>query len=202
MAIECTILTGPQDLKLSEGAYEFLVEVRSRLECKLPGVFLLYDWGVDKIEYRTKTKEALITQLCQEIQRIAPTLAEGEEAQLCQPFPVKLRKEPWEVTGNCDLLWDPPGGVFIVDPKDTKIREQFEEFLNEANEKFADYTHMPTIFLVNICETGLKYEMFKDNLFQSVDMQKYPNVRHIYLSEGAPDPIIYPLWSYSTQKGL
>jgi len=191
MIIERTMLADEKVLRLEEGANKFLTEVRRRLECKLPGVFLLYEWGVDEIRYRSNTREEKITQLCQEILRVAPTLAEGEVAQLEQPFPVKLRKEKaWQVTTNCDLVYTSlSNNAFPVG------RHQLEEILDEANKKFINYIHISTVLLINIWATGLDYETFKKELFQSVDMREYPNIEQIYLSEGLPAPIIYHLWS-------
>lgn len=192
MVIERTMLTGKKGLKLMEGANKFLTEVRLRLECKLPGVFFLHDWGVDEIRYKSNTREEKITQLCQEILGVAPTLAGGEEAQLWQPFPVKLRKEEaWKVLTNCALTYAPLGEASPID------HHRLEEVLDEANKKFANYIHMSTVLLMNIWDTGLDYEAFEEELFQSVDMGEYPNIDQIYLSEGLPDPIIYHLWSRS-----
>lgn len=191
MVIERTMLSGEKVLRLEAGANEFLTEVRRRLECKLPGVFLLHDWGVDEIRYRSNTREEKITQLCQEILRVAPTLAEGEVAQLEQPFPVKLRKEEaWNTRTNCALVYTPL--VNIVSPVG---RHQLKKVLDEANEKFINYIHISTVLLINIWATGLDYKAFKEALFQSVDMREYPNIEQIYLSEGLSDPIIYHLWS-------
>ena len=57
MVIESTMLTGVQDLKLTQGAEKFLADVRTQLSCKLPGVFLLYDWGVNAIRFTAKNRE-------------------------------------------------------------------------------------------------------------------------------------------------
>ena len=93
MVIECTMLTGVRDLQLAEGAKKFLGEVRTQLSSKLPGVFLLHDWGVDAIRFTAKNREQKMALFCQEILAVAPKLAEGEVTPLSGPFPVKLRKE-------------------------------------------------------------------------------------------------------------
>lgn len=87
MVIERTMLTGEQDLKLTEGTEKFLADVRTQLSCKLPGVFLLHDWGVNAIRFTDKNREWKIAQLSQEILAAAPMLAEGEEA----PREIKLQ---------------------------------------------------------------------------------------------------------------
>jgi len=196
MVIERTMLTGEQDLKLTQSTEKFLTDVRSQLDCKLPGVFLLYDWGVYAIRYRANDRQTKIDQLCQEILRVAPTLAEGEEVPLCQPFPVRLRKEEaWKVKTNCALTYVSPGGEYSMNKK--QLDQQFQQVLSEANEKFRSYISIPTVLLTNICETGLNYEEFEAEVLKKVDMEVYPNIRHIYLSEGLPDPPIYHLWSSS-----
>jgi len=190
MVIEYTMLASKEGLKRTEGACKFLAEVRIRLERKLPGVFLLHDWGVDEIKYKSNTREEKISQLYQEILRVAPTLAEGEEAQLCQPFPVKLRKEEAsKVRTNCALIYFLPSRAPSADC------HRLKGILSEADRKFASYSHLLTVLLINIWETGLDYEAFKRELFQSVDMEAYKNIKQVYLSEGLPDPIIYHLWS-------
>lgn len=194
MVIECTMLTGEQDLKLEQGAGKFLADVRDRLTCKLPGVFFLHDWGINAIRFTVKNREQKIAELCQAILKIAPTLAEGGEASLCRPFPVKLRKvEAYKVKTNYALVWFPPEGA----SPNKKRLEQFRRAINEANSKFTSYSDKQTVLLVNIFETGLDYQIFKTALFESVDMGEYPNIKHIYLSEGLPDPPIYRLWSRS-----
>lgn len=195
MVIERTMLTGEQDLGLSQGAEKFLADVRERLSYKLPGVFLLYDWGVNAIRFTTKNKEMKTTQFCQEILAAAPTLAEGEEVPLFQPFPVKLRKEEaYRVKTNCDLVWLPPRAR---SPNENQLDKQLAQVLDEANKKFTRYTDKQTVLLINIWETGLNYKRFEEELFQGVVMEKYPNIKHIYLSEGSSDPPIYHLWSKS-----
>lgn len=196
MVIERTMLTGVQDLKLTQGAEKFLADVRTQLSCKLPGVFLLYDWGVNAIRFTAKNRERKIAQLCQEILTVAPMLAEGEEAPLCQPFPVKLRKEEaCKVKTNCALVYVSPKGAYSTN--ENQLDQQFRQALNEANKKFRSYTDIQTVLLINIWETGLDYEEFETELLKSVDMEEYPNIKHIYLSEGLPDPPIYHLWSNS-----
>ena len=64
MVIERTMLTDGQDLKLTQGAGKFLADVRGRLSGKLPGVFLLHDWGVNAIRFTAKNRERKIVQLC------------------------------------------------------------------------------------------------------------------------------------------
>lgn len=194
MVIERTMLTGEQDLKLEQGARKFLADVRDRLTCKLLGVFFLHDWGINAIRFTVKNREQKIAELCHAILKIAPTLSEGEEASLCRPFPVKLRKVgAHKVKTNCALVWFPPEGA-----SSNKNRlEQFRRALNEANSKFASYSDKQSVLLVNIFETGLDYQIFKTALFESIDMGDYPNIKHIYLSESLPDPPIYHLWSRS-----
>ena len=190
---ERTMLTGEQDLKLTQGAEKFLADVRTKLTCKLPGVFLLHDWGVNVIKFTAKNRERKIAQLCQEILRVAPMLAEGEEAPLSQPFPVKLRKEEaCKVSTNCVLVWVSPGGAYSTN--ENQLDQQFRKVLNEANKKFRSYTNTQTTLLINIWETALDYEEFETGLFERVDMEEYPNIKDIYLSEGLPDPPIYHLW--------
>jgi len=192
MVIEYTMLTGNEDLGLSEGARKFLQDVSEHLRCKLPGVFLLHDWGVDAIKFTAHNKEMKIAQFCQEILAAAPRLAEGEEVTLFQPFPVKLRKEEADrCRTNCALVWVPPKSARL--PKEN----QLTHVLDEANKKFTRYTDRQTVLLVNIWETGLDYNEFEEELFQQITMEKYPNIKHIYLSEGSPDPPIYRLWSKS-----
>ena len=196
MVIERTMLTGVQDLKLTQGTEKFLADVRTQLSCKLPGVFLLHDWGVNAIRFTAKNRERKIAQLCQEILAVVPMLAEGEEAPLSQPFPVKLRKEEaCKVRPHCALVYVSPEGA--ASTNEDQLDQQFRQALKEANEKFHSYTDIETILLMNIWETGLDYEEFKTELFERVDMEEYPNIKHIYLSEGLPDPPIYHLWPKS-----
>jgi len=196
MVIERTMLTGVHDLKLTQGAERFLADVRNQLSCKLPGVFLLHDWGISAIRFTAKNRESKIARLCQEILTVAPMLAEGEEAPLCQPFPAKLRKEEaCKVKTNCTLVWVPLGGAYSAN--ENQLDQQFRRVLNEANKKFRSYTGIQTVLLINTWETGLDYQEFEAELLESVDMEEYPNIRHIYLSEGSPDPPIYRLWSNS-----
>ena len=193
MVIERTMLTGGQDLRLSQGAEKFLADVRDRLSYKLPGVFLLYDWGVNAIRFTVKSRERKITQLCQEILAAAPMLAEGEEVPLSQPFPVKLRKEEaYRVKTNCALVWFPPRAR---SPNENQLDQQLAQVLDEASKKFTRYTDKQTVLLINIWETRLNYKRFEEELFEGVVMEKYPNIEHIYISEGLPDPPIYHLWS-------
>ena len=192
MVIERTMLTGKQDLKLTQGAEKFLTEVQERLNCKLPGVFLLYDWGVNAIEFTNKNKEMKINQFCQEILAAAPKLVESEEVPISQPFPVKIRKEEaHKVKTNCALFW------FPLRSKRATNKKQLEQVLEETNRKFTRYTDKQTVLLINIWETGLNYERFEEELFKGVVLGKYPNIKHIYLSEGLPKPPICHLWSKS-----
>lgn len=196
MVIECTMLTGVRDLKLTEGAAKFLVDVRTQLSCKLPGVFLLHDWGVDAILFTAKNRMRKIAQLCQEILTAAPKLAEGEEVPLPYPFSVKLRKEEaYKVKTNCALVWVYPEGAYSTN--ENQLDQQLRQVLNEANRKFMShsYTNKQTVLLINIWETGLNYEEFEKELFEEVGSKKYPNINHIYLSEGLPAPPLYHLWS-------
>ena len=196
MVIERTMLTGAQDLKLTQGAEKFLADVRGRLSCKLPGVFLLHDWGVNAIRFMAKNRERKIAQLCQEILAAAPMLVEGEEIPLSQPFPVKLRKEEaHKVKTNCALVWISPEGAYS--PNKNQLDPQLRQVINEANKKFTSYADKQTVLLINVRETGLNYEEFQTELFEGVDLEEYSNVKHIYLSEGLPDPPIYHLWSRS-----
>lgn len=182
MVIEHTMLTGEQDLKLTQGAEKFLADVRTQLSCKLPGVFLLHDWGVNAIWFTAKNRERKIAELCEAILKVAPTLADGEEASLYQPFPVKLRKEEvHKVKTNCALVWVSPESTYST--HENQLDQQFGLVLNEANRKFAGYTDKQTILLVNIWETGLDYEEFKRELFEEIDLKVYSNIKNIYLSE-------------------
>ena len=194
MVIECTMLTGEQDLKLTQGAERFLADVRTQLSCKLPGVFLLHECGVNAIRFTAKNRERKIAQLCQEILAAAPRLAEGEEVALSHPFPVQLKKEEaYKVKTNCALVWVSPEGAYFTN--ENQLDHQLRQVLNEANKKFSSYTAKQTVLLINIWETGLDYEEFKRELLEEVDLKEYPNIKHIYLSEGLPDPPIYHLWS-------
>lgn len=195
MVIERTMLTGGQDLRLTQGAEKFLAEVRERLRCKLPGVFLLYDWGANAIRFTAKNREMKITQFCQGILAAALMLADGEEVPLSQPFPVKLKKEEaYRVKTNCALVWIPPRAR---PSKEIQLDQQLEQVLDEANKKFMRYTDKQTVLLINIFDTGLDYNSFEKELFSGVVMGKYPNIKHIYLSEGLPNPPIYHLWPKS-----
>lgn len=196
MVIERTMLTGGQDLKLTQGAEKFLADVRDRLSCKLPGVFLLHNWEVNVIRFTAKNRERKISQLCQEILAAAPMLAEGEEVPLSQPFPVKLRKEEaCKVKTNCALVWVSTEGAYS--PNKNQLDQQLRQVIDGANKKFTSYTDKQTVLLINIWEIGLDYEEFETALFKGVVMEEYPNIGHIYLSEGLPDPPIYHLWSKS-----
>jgi hypothetical protein len=122
------MLTGEQDLKLSQGAEKFLADVRARLNCRLPGVFLLHDWAVDAIRFTAKNRECKISQLCEKILAAAPMLADGEEVPLSHPFPVKLRKEEaWKVKTNCALIWVSPGGAYFTN--ENQLDQQFRQVL-------------------------------------------------------------------------
>lgn len=196
MVVEYTMLTGEQDLKLTEGAEKFLTDVRERLTCKLAGVFLLHDWGVNAIRFTANTRDSKIAQLCQEILAVASGLAEGEDGEISQPFPVKLRKEKaCKVKTNCALVWISPEGT-----NGNQLDKQLERVLREANRKFTSWSAKQTVLLVNIWETGLDYQRFKTELFESVDMGEYSSIKHLYLSDGLPDPPIYHLWSYPLRK--
>ncbi len=194
MVIERTMLTGMQDLKLTQSAEKFLADVRTQLHCKLPGVFLLHDWGVNAIRFTAKNREKKIAQLCQEILRVASMLSEGDEAQLGHPLPVKLSKEEaCKVKTHCDLVYHSPEGA----SNENHLDQQFRQVLNEAYKKFRNYTDKETVLLINIWETGLDYKEFETERLKSVDTEEYPSIKHIYLSEGLPDPPIYHLWSNS-----
>ncbi|MBI4332376.1 MAG: hypothetical protein HY673_13970 [Chloroflexi bacterium] len=197
MVIERTMLTGEQDLKLTQGAESFLADVRDQLACKLPGVFLLHDWGVNAITYTTKNRGKKINQLCEAVLAAAPMLPEGEEVQLEIPFPVKLKKEePHKVKTDCALIPFPPDCSTDKNQPD----QQLVRVLDEGNKKFAAYSGAETVLLANIWETGLTYELFKKECFEKVTMEEYPDIKHIYLSGGSPDPLIYHLWSRSREK--
>ena len=194
MVIERTMLTGEKDLRLTQGAEKFLADVRTQLNCKLPGVFLLHDWGVRSIRFTAKNRGNKIAQLCQVILKVAPTLAEGEEASLYQPFPVKLRKEEaHKVKTDCALVWVSPEGAYSTNKN--PLDRQLRQVLNEGNKKFTSYTEKQTVLLINIWETGLDYGEFEKELSEKVGLKEYSNIKHIYLSEGLPDPPIYHLWS-------
>jgi hypothetical protein len=195
LVIERTMLTGERDLKLEHGAEKFLADVGNQLACKLPGVFFLHDWGINAIRFKgERNREQKIAELRQAILKIAPTLAEGEEASLRQPFPVKLKKvEAHKMKTNCALYWSPPQAVYA--PNKNRLDKQFMRVLEEANGKFTSCSDKETVLLINIWETGLDYHIFKTELLESVEMGKYPNIKHIYISEGLPDPLIYHLWS-------
>jgi len=188
------MLTGEQDLKWTQGAEKFLAEVKTQLSCKLPGVFFLQDWGVNAIRFTARNRKQKIAELCQAILKIAPTLAEGEEASLYEPFPVKLRKEEArKVKTDCALVWVSPKGVYSTNKK--PLDQQLSQVLDEANKKFTNYTEKQTVLLINIWETGLDYGEFEKELSEKVGLKEYSNIKHIYLSQGLPDPPIYHLWS-------
>lgn len=192
MVIERTMLTGKKDLKLTQGAEKYLADVRTQLKCRLPGVFLLHDWGVNAIRFTAQNRSIKIDELCQAILKVAPTLAEGKEASLYQPFPVKLRKEEaHKVKTSCALVFIPPKGT----ASGNQLDQQLRKVLDEANQKFTNYTDKQTVLLINIWETGLDYGAFEIGLFKGVDMGKCSNINHIYLSEGLPTPLIYHLWT-------
>lgn len=194
MVIECTMLTGEQDLRLTQGAEKFLADVRTQLSCKLPGVFFLHDWRVNAIRFTAKNRRQKIAELCQAILKVAPTLADGEEVSLYQPFPVKLTKEEArKLKSNCALVWISPEGAYSTN--ENQLDQQLRKVLDEANKKFTSYTDKQTVLLINIWETGLDYEGFEKELLEGVDLKEYSNIKHIYLSEGLPDPPIYHLWS-------
>jgi hypothetical protein len=196
MVIERTMLTGEQDLKLTQGAEKFLIDVRTQLKCKLSGVFLLHDWGTNAIKFTSRDRNRKITQLCQQILTVAPTLADGEEISLSHPFPVKLRKEEaYKVKTDCALIWIPPEGKYTSNRN--RLDQQFKRALDEANRKFKNYSEKQTVLLINIWESGLDYEELKTALFEGIDMDGFSNIKHIYLSEGLPNPPIYHLWSSS-----
>ena len=194
MVIERTTLADTQVLKLREGAAKFLREARTKLGSRLPGVFLLHDWGVNAIRFTAKNRRRQIAELCEEILAAAPNLADGEEVPLYDPFPVKLRKEEaWRVKTNSALVWVPPGGE--RSDSEHEIEQKLRKVLNEANSKFTSYTDKQTVLLMNIWETGRNYEEFQNELFEKIDLREHPNIKHIYLSEGLSDPPIYHLWS-------
>lgn len=195
MVIERIMLTGERDLKSYQEAGKFLADVRERLTCRLPGVFLLHDWGGKGITFTgAKERAAKIAQLCQAILEVAPTLAEGEEAPLSQPFPVKIRREKTSrMNTNCALVWHHPEEKHPT--SGNRLDRQFGQVLNEANDKFANYADKETVLLINIWETERDYQMFETELFQGIDMRKHSNIKHIYLSEGWSDLRIYQLWS-------
>lgn len=194
MIIERTMMTGGQGLKLTQGAEKLLADVRNRLSCKLPGVFLLHDWGINAIKFTAKNRERKIARLCEEILVAALMLSEGEEVSLSQPFPVKLRKEEaCKMKTNCALVWIPPEGAY--EPNGIQPDQQLRQVISEANKKFTSYADKQTVLLINIYETGLDYEGFETELFKGVIMEAYSNIKHIYLSEGQPNLPIYHLWS-------
>jgi len=193
IVIEHTILASTEDLRLSQGTAKFLGEVRCRLNCRLPGVFLLHDWEVDEIEYSTNERDSKIDQFCQEIMEVTTTLSDGEVAQLHQLFRVKLRKEEaHRVTADCALVYTPLCGNPSLHGE--KLINKFEDILKEANSKFENYTSAPTFLLVSIWETGLDYRGFETELQGRLDMSEYPNVNNIYLSEGDPRCLVYRFW--------
>ena len=124
----------------------------------------------------------------------APKMAEGEELILSHPFPVTLRiEEARKVKTHSALVWILPRGSR---PRhDIQLVEQLEQVLLEANRKFKHYSDQPTALLINIWETGLEYETLEKELFEVERMIEHPNIGHIYLSEGLPDPLIYRLCS-------
>ena len=197
MVIERTMMIGEQDLKLTQGAEKFLTDVRDRLSCKLPGVFLLHDWEINAIMFAdTRDREEKIAQLCQAILTTAPILADGQEVILSQPFPVKLRKEEdYKVKSNCALVWTPL--ECEGERNKNSFDHQLRQVINEANEKFIGYSDKQTVLIINIWETGLNYDHFKTTLLKEIVMADYSNIMHIYLSEGLSDPRIDHLWSKS-----
>ena len=197
MVIERTMLTGEQDLELTKGAEQFLGDVGTQLKGKLPGVFRLDDWGVNAIHYTTNNRQQKIDQLCQQILDITPTLTKGEVVSLSDPFPVKLiklvREDADRLVTKSALLYNIPDCVCAKDRQ--VLTKQLQDVLSEADKKFQSYTQIPTVLLLNIWETGLDYQYFKAEIFSKVNMKDYPNIMHIYLSEGQPEPPIYNLWS-------
>ncbi len=193
IVIERTMLTGEQDLKLIQGAEQFLGDVNTQLKGKLPGVFRLDDWGVNAIIYTANNRQKKIDQLCQEILGIAPTLTKGEVVSLSEPFPVKLVREDEErFVANSALLYNIPDCVCAKDRR--QLTKNLQHILSEADKKFQNYIKYPTVLLLNIFETGLDYGYFKAEIFSKVNMGNYPNIMYIYLSEGQAEPPIYNLW--------
>jgi hypothetical protein len=119
---------------------------------------------------------------------IAPTLTKGEVVSLSNPFPVKLvREDADRLVTKGALLYNIPDCASTNDKQ--QLSKQFQHVLSEADKKFQSYTEIPTILLLNIWETGLDYQYFKAEIFSKVNMEDYPNIMHIYLSEGQPEPI-------------
>lgn len=197
LIIERTMLTGEQDLELVKGAEQFLCDVSTQLKDKLPGVFNLDDWGVNAIHYTANNRQQKIDQLCQQILDTAPTLTEGEMTCLSDPFPVKLIKLAKEdadrLVTKSVLLYTIPACAYAKDRQ--ILSKQLEDVLIGADKKFQRYTKIPTVLLLNIFEIGLDYGYFKAEVFSKVNMGNYPNIMHIYLSEGQADPPIYSLWT-------
>ncbi|GEM_PF-5176076 len=197
MIIEYTMLTGDHDLRLAEGAEKFLADVRTAVKCQLPGVFLLYDWRVNALRFTSNNRGEKIAELCREILAVAPGLAEGQEVLLSQPFPVKLRKEEAsKVKADSALIWTP---LEANSNSRNPIDQQLLNVLDEGNRKFVRYDYKATILLINIWETGLDYEGLKRIFPREVTLKEYPNIKHIYLSEGLPNPLIYHLYAHERE---
>ena len=196
LVIERTMLTGEQDLELTKGAEQFLDDVSTQLKGKLPGVFRLDDWGVNAIRYTGYNRQQKIDQLCQQILDIAPKLTKGEVVCLSDPFPVKLvklvREDADRLVTKSALLYETPECIYTKDRQE--LTKQLQDVLSEADRKFQGYTQIPTVLLLNIWETGLDYQYFKAEIFSKVNMEDYPNIMRICLSEGQPEPPIYNLW--------
>jgi len=195
IVIEISRLSGSKDWKWDTSASQFLGEVSSRLKGKLPGTFLLLP-VIEIIKFNQKNKKPMMDQLCEKILACAPALAGGEEATLSEPFACRLRK--YKEDGSqlgVETPYQTLGG-----PSIEEIRCQFEQVLDEANEKFRDYSDQPTILLLGIWEAGVDYDMFV-KLLPIIDMNKYKDVKHVYLYDASPDKWIYHLWSSQCEYG-
>ncbi|MEE8374149.1 MAG: hypothetical protein V3R87_10555, partial [Dehalococcoidia bacterium] len=191
IAVELSRLRGPIDWKYDKTPGKLLEEVRTRLGGKLQGTFLLLA-GFKKIKVNQKNWKSTVEQLCQQVMTHAPCLAEGQETTLHIPFECTLRKMK---TQGSTLGVEPPFIVHGFDPDMT--RKQLEETIDEANEKFKDYSDLLTIVLLGIWETGVEYDAFAE-LLPGIDMNRYKNVEHVYLYDAAPDTWIYRLWPLAT----
>ena len=191
IAVELSRLRGPIDWKYDKTARKLLDEVRSRLEGKLQGTFLLRS-GFNEIDVNRENWKSTVEQLCQQVMIHAPCLAEGQETTFRTPFECTLRKMK---TQGSELGAETPFIVLGFDPDMT--RKQLEETIDEANEKFKDYSDLLTAVLLGIWETGVEYDEFV-GLVQGIDMNRYKNVKHVYLYDAAPDTWIYRLWPLAT----
>ncbi len=193
------MLANTKDMERGQLSARFLSEVKERLRGNLQGIFRLYDWDIETISYNANNRTDQIEQLSQAILNAASTLGNGVAVKLNHPFPVKLMKlESHGISEESELLCTYPASEPSLQGQ--RLQQQFKKVLEEANRKFERYTSMPTFLLVNIFETQLDYQEFNMDVAECIDMEQYPNIMNIYLSEGAPDPIVQCFWANEAQN--